>query len=80
MDADGQHFATDIPLFAEYIDQNEDAMLIGSRNLKQENMPQKNTFANKFSNFWFTVQTAQSCQTPKQVSVSTRSARWATCT
>lgn len=58
MDADGQHFATDIPLFAEYIDQNEDAMLIGSRNLKQENMPQKNTFANKFSNFWFTVQTA----------------------
>lgn len=58
MDADGQHFATDIPLFAEYIDENEDAMLIGSRNLKQENMPQKNTFANKFSNFWFTVQTA----------------------
>lgn len=58
IDADGQHFATDIPLFAEYIDQNEDAMLIGSRNLQQENMPQKNTFANKFSNFWFTVQTA----------------------
>ncbi len=58
MDADGQHFAIDIPLFAEYIDQNEDAMLIGSRNLRQENMPQKNTFANKFSNFWFTVQTA----------------------
>ncbi len=58
MDADGQHFATDLPLFAEYIDENEDAMLIGSRNLEQENMPQKNTFANKFSNFWFMVQTA----------------------
>ena len=32
-------------------------MIVGSRNLKQDNMPGKNTFANKFSNFWFRVQT-----------------------
>ena len=32
-------------------------MIVGSRNLNQENMPSGNTFANKFSNFWFKVQT-----------------------
>ena len=32
-------------------------MLVGSRNLNQENMPSGNTFANKFSNFWFRIQT-----------------------
>ena len=32
-------------------------MLIGARNLSSDNMPGKNTFANKFSNFWFTLET-----------------------
>ena len=32
-------------------------MLVGSRNLRMENMPGGNTFANKFSNFWFRLQT-----------------------
>lgn len=58
LDSDGQHYPNDIPLFLECIAQNDDALLIGSRGLKHDNMPQKNTFANKFSNFWFTVQTA----------------------
>ncbi|GHS85882.1 hypothetical protein FACS1894201_06120 [Bacteroidia bacterium] len=57
MDSDGQHLAEDLPLFVEAITNNPDAMIIGSRSLKQENMPTKNTFANKFSNFWFVVQT-----------------------
>lgn len=57
LDSDGQHYPNDIPLFLECIAQNDDALLIGSRGLKHDNMPQKNTFANKFSNFWFTVQT-----------------------
>ena len=30
-----------------------------SRNIAAENMPASNTFANKFSNFWFQVQTLQ---------------------
>jgi len=59
LDSDGQHYADDIPAFAKAIADNPDAMLIGSRGLKHDNMPQKNTFANKFSNFWFTVQTAK---------------------
>lgn len=60
LDADGQHFAFDIPLFADEIEKNPNALVVGSRFLNAENMPRQNTFANKFSNFWFTVQTLQS--------------------
>ena len=59
MDADGQHQAADLDNFATILDQQPNALLVGSRNLTAENMPQQNTFANKFSNFWFTLQTAR---------------------
>lgn len=57
IDSDGQHFASDIPAFIEEIEQTPDALLVGARNLTSDNMPGKNTFANKFSNFWFTLET-----------------------
>ncbi|MDR1406507.1 MAG: glycosyltransferase [Tannerella sp.] len=57
MDSDGQHDARDIPQFVEALRAHPDSMIIGCRNLRQENMPGRNTFANRFSNFWFTVQT-----------------------
>lgn len=57
MDADGQHYASDIQVFIEKIPSEPRTILIGARNLQQENMPGKNTFANKFSNFWFYVET-----------------------
>lgn len=57
IDSDGQHFPEDIPLFVEALEQHLGALIVGSRNLSQENMPGGNTFANKFSNFWFKVQT-----------------------
>ncbi|MCB9018372.1 MAG: DUF2062 domain-containing protein [Paludibacteraceae bacterium] len=57
IDSDGQHFLDDIPLFIEKIKENDDALIVGIRNINQENMPSKNTFANKFSNFWFKVET-----------------------
>lgn len=56
-DADGQHFACDIPKFIAMLKNHEGSLIIGSRNLQQEGMPAKNTFANKFSNFWFRIQT-----------------------
>jgi len=59
IDSDGQHLASDIPLFANAIEKQHGALFIGSRNLNQENMPGKNSFANKFSNFWFKVETGQ---------------------
>jgi glycosyltransferase involved in cell wall biosynthesis len=57
IDSDGQHLAKHIPLFIEKIIQYPDSLIVGSRILVQENMPGGNTFANKFSNFWFRMQT-----------------------
>lgn len=57
LDSDGQHYADDIPVFLQEIESYPDSLLIGARNLTSENMPGKNTFANKFSNFWFTLET-----------------------
>ena len=59
IDSDGQHFADDIPAFINKIEEEPDCLLIGARNLTAENMPSKNTFANKFSNFWFKVETGK---------------------
>lgn len=57
IDSDGQHFASDIPQFIQEIENTPDCLLVGARNLASDNMPGKNTFANKFSNFWFTLET-----------------------
>lgn len=59
IDADGQHFADDLEVFAQNHKENPDALLIGSRNISADGMPSKNTFANKFSNFWFWVETGE---------------------
>ena len=63
LDADGQHFPEDIPSLLSVLEDelkkgHERTLVVGSRNLNAEGMPQANTFANKFSNFWFAVQTA----------------------
>ena len=42
IDSDGQHFASDIPVFINEIQTNGDALLIGSRNMTQENVQKKN--------------------------------------
>lgn len=57
IDADGQHFASDIPVLVEAVGLHPDSLIVGSRNLLEEGMPAANTFANKFSNFWFRLQT-----------------------
>lgn len=59
IDADGQHFPEDIVLFLEQAERTPGALVIGARNLAQENMPAKNTFANRFSNFWFRLETGK---------------------
>lgn len=60
LDGDGQHFPEDIPVLVDALTQHPGALVVGSRNLEAENMPGGNTFANRFSNFWFRVQTARS--------------------
>lgn len=59
MDADGQHYADDLPKFFEAIENQKGAMIMGCRQMKQDNKPAANTFANKFSNFWFAIQTGR---------------------
>jgi len=59
IDADGQHFASDLERFADGIERTPDALLIGARNLAADNMPSRNTFANRFSNFWYRVETGR---------------------
>ncbi len=59
LDSDGQHYPEDIPVFLNEIEKTPDALLVGSRNLQAVNMPGKNTFANKFSNFWFRIETGK---------------------
>ena len=64
LDSDGQHYASDIPLFLEAIRRNPNAIIIGNRFDKSlftedisANMKAKSKFANRLSNFWFRVQT-----------------------
>ncbi|MBO7050963.1 MAG: glycosyltransferase family 2 protein [Bacteroidaceae bacterium] len=59
IDADGQHFPEDIPALIEASAEHPESIIVGCRNLTSENMPRQNTFANRFSNFWFRLQTAQ---------------------
>jgi glycosyltransferase involved in cell wall biosynthesis len=59
IDADGQHFPEDIPVLISESDRTPKNIIVGCRNLTSENMPRQNTFANRFSNFWFRLQTAQ---------------------
>lgn len=53
MDADGQHFAEDMAPLLEDEAAHPGSLIIGARDIEADGMPRKNTFANKFSNFWF---------------------------
>ncbi|WP_313112029.1 DUF2062 domain-containing protein [Aequorivita sediminis] len=59
IDSDGQHFPEDIPVFTEALEtsENKKLLLIGARNMGQTGVPKKSSFGNKFSNFWFWVET-----------------------
>ncbi|MBO5806577.1 MAG: 1-acyl-sn-glycerol-3-phosphate acyltransferase [Bacteroidaceae bacterium] len=59
IDADGQHRPEEIPLLLKAEMENPDAIIIGSRTLEGKEISKGSLFANRFSNFWFTVQTAQ---------------------
>ena len=58
IDSDGQHYPDDIPVFVEnLLNENEDVLLIGNRNMSQDGIPKKSSFGNRFSNFWFWFET-----------------------
>lgn len=53
IDSDGQHYPKDFILFLDKIEASPGSLIIGARNMTVENVPNKSTFGNKFSNFWF---------------------------
>ena len=58
IDSDGQHYPDDMPVFVEnLLNENEDVLLIGNRNMSQDGIPKKSSFGNRFSNFWFWFET-----------------------
>lgn len=58
IDSDGQHFPNDLPKMIEAAYNNPGAVLMGTRNMGQPGVPQKSSFGNKFSNFWFKIETS----------------------
>jgi glycosyltransferase involved in cell wall biosynthesis len=57
IDSDGQHFAKDLPAFINKVEEEPNAVIIGARNMEQASVPGGSSFGNKFSNFWFKVET-----------------------
>jgi glycosyltransferase involved in cell wall biosynthesis len=57
MDADGQHFAKDLHRFLDKLESSPGTLIVGARNMDQETVPSKSSFGNRFSNFWFKLET-----------------------
>ena len=57
IDSDGQHYPEDIRLFIDKIELNPNSIIVGARDMTQDGVPKKSSFGNKFSNFWFWVET-----------------------
>ncbi|SMP01929.1 DUF2062 domain-containing protein [Chryseobacterium profundimaris] len=58
IDSDGQHYPDDIPVFVEaLLNESQEILLIGNRNMAQDGIPKKSSFGNRFSNFWFWFET-----------------------
>jgi glycosyltransferase involved in cell wall biosynthesis len=57
IDSDGQHFPDDLGKFLVKLKDHPNAIIIGARNMEQAGVPGKSSFGNKFSNFWFRVET-----------------------
>lgn len=67
LDADGQHFPEDIPLFLPLMRQEPHSLLIGVRDFdsRPEQIPASSRFGRNFANFWMRVETGlvlQDCQ------------------
>lgn len=59
IDSDGQHDPNDIPVFINKIIECPDALIVGNRRMNRNGIPRKSSFGNRFSNFWFWVETGK---------------------
>ncbi len=57
IDSDGQHMPEDIPNFLNKLEEEPYGIIVGDRNMNQDGIPRSSNFGNKFSNFWFSLET-----------------------
>ncbi len=57
IDADGQHYAKDLPQFLDKIREEPGSLIVGARNMEQESVPGGSSFGHRFSNFWYKLET-----------------------
>lgn len=57
IDSDGQHYPSDLSNLINAANENPGSVVMGARNMDQDGVPGKSSFGNKFSNFWFKVET-----------------------
>ena len=61
MDSDGQHFPDDLSVFLEALEKRKSSdpeiLVIGSRKMDDPSVPDKSSFGNRCSTFWFWVET-----------------------
>ena len=61
MDSDGQHFPDDLPVFLDALEirkaEDPELLVVGSRKMDDPSVPQKSSFGNRCSTFWFKVET-----------------------
>lgn len=57
IDSDGQHAPGEIAKLRAAIAANPGAMIMGARDMSGADVPGKSSFGNRFSNFWFRVET-----------------------
>lgn len=57
LDADGQHYPEDIPLFLNAVAATPKAVIVGRRDFNTPHVPGSSRFGRAFSSFWMCVQT-----------------------
>lgn len=66
MDSDGQHFPDDLHVFLDalevHLPENPDLLIVGSRKMDDPSVPNKSSIGNRFSSFWFWVETGVKLQ------------------
>lgn len=66
MDSDGQHFPDDLPVFLNALETrtvgDPELLVIGSRKMDEPGIPQKSSFGNRCSSFWYHVETGVKLQ------------------
>jgi glycosyltransferase involved in cell wall biosynthesis len=57
LDTDGQHDPADLAQFNTLLKENNEVLILGSRNMKRKDVPRRSSFGRSFSNFWVQVAT-----------------------